>query len=96
VIKDTPIVDLFSADVRSEYPGRSVRSITSPLLVIRGDDDFLVSRRQGFDLVEQVEDAWLLNLLFAAHTVLEDSPEDVLPALKAFFSSVSEAGEGQD
>ncbi|MDH4992336.1 alpha/beta hydrolase [Aquamicrobium lusatiense] len=78
------------------YPGRSVRSITSPLLVIRGDDDFLVSRRQGFDLVEQVEGARLLNLPFAAHTVLKDSPEDVLPALKAFFSSVSEAGEGQD
>lgn len=78
------------------YPGQSVRSITCPLLVVRGDDDFLVSRRQGFDLVEQVEGARLLNLPFAAHTVLEDSPEDVLPALKAFFSSISKSDEGQD
>ncbi|CAH1689969.1 Alpha/beta hydrolase [Hyphomicrobiales bacterium] len=69
------------------YPGASVRSITSPLLVVHGDEDFLVSRRQACDLVEQVEGARLLNLPFASHTVLEDSPEDVLPSLKAFLAS---------
>lgn len=70
------------------YPGVSVRSIASPLLVIRGDDDFLVSRRQAFELAEQVEGARLLNLPFAAHTALEDRPEDGLPAFKAFVSSL--------
>lgn len=70
------------------YPGTSVRSITSPLLVVRGDEDFLVSRRQAFELVEQVEGARLLNLPFASHTVLEDSPEDVLPAFKSFLAGL--------
>lgn len=75
------------------YPGTSVRSITSPLLVVRGDEDFLVSRRQAFDLVEQVEGARLLNLPFASHTVLEDRPEDILPSFKAFLASLSQPGQ---
>lgn len=73
------------------YPGASVRSIASPLLVVRGDEDFLVSRRQAFELAEQVDGARLLNLPFASHTVLEDSPEDVLPAFKAFIASLSQS-----
>ncbi len=36
------------------YPGASVSSIKCPLLIIRGDEDFLVSRRQAFELAEQV------------------------------------------
>lgn len=71
------------------YPGASVRSITSPLLVVHGDEDFLVSRRQAFDLAEQVQGARLLNLPCASHTVLEDRPEEVLPAFKAFIASFS-------
>ena len=70
------------------YPGASVRSIVSPLLVVRGDEDFLISRSQAFELAEQVKGARLLNLPFATHTVLENSPEDVLPAFKAFVSSL--------
>ena len=70
------------------YPGASVQSIVSPLLVVRGDEDFLVSRSQAFELVEQVKGARLLNLPFATHTVLENSPEDVVPALKAFVSNL--------
>lgn len=72
------------------YPGASVRLIASPLLVVHGDEDFLVSRCQAFELTEQVEGARLLNLPFASHTVLEDSPEDVLPAFKAFIASLSQ------
>lgn len=81
------------------YPGASVRSIASPLLVVHGDEDFLVSRRQAFELVEQVEGARLLNLPFASHTVLEDSPEDVLPAFSAFsafIASLSQPEQGTE
>lgn len=72
------------------YPGEMVRAITAPLLVVHGDEDFLVSRRQAFELAERVEGARLLNLPFASHTVLEDSPMDVLPALAGFISGVLE------
>lgn len=70
------------------YPGEMVRSIASPLLVVHGDEDFLVSRRQAFELAQEVAGARLLNLPFASHTVLEERPEDILPALEAFVSTV--------
>ena len=55
--------------------------------MIRGDEDFLVSRAQAFGLVEQVKDARLLNLPFAGHGLLEDAPEDALPAITRFIAA---------
>ncbi|MBU4528434.1 MAG: alpha/beta hydrolase [Hoeflea sp.] len=72
------------------YPGETVGAISSPLLVIHGDEDFLVSRKQAFELVERIEGARLLNLPFASHTVLEDSPADVLPFVASFIAGVQE------
>lgn len=75
-----------SPEQRKTCPGVSVRSITGPLLLVHGDEDFPVSRQQAFDLAEQVEDTRLLNLPFASHTVLEDKPEEVVPANQAFIA----------
>ncbi len=77
------------------YPGETVRAIKVPLLVVHGDEDFLVSRRQAFDLAERVEGARLLNLPFASHTLLEDRPNETLPALTDFISGVSEGEQAQ-
>lgn len=71
------------------YPGKSVGNITAPLLVVHGDDDFLVPRHQAFALAEQVKDARLLNLPFASHTVMEDEPALVAPAINAFIASLT-------
>jgi valacyclovir hydrolase len=76
---------MWLASDNNAYPGERVRDIASPLLVIHGDEDFLVSRQQAFDLAERVEGARVLNLPFASHTVLEDSPEEVVAALRAFM-----------
>lgn len=70
------------------YPGETVRDIAAPVLVVHGDEDFLVSRAQAFDLAARVAGARLLNLPFAAHTVLEDRPGEVLPALLEFTASL--------
>lgn len=72
------------------YPGETVGAISAPLLVIHGDEDFLVSRQQAFELAQQVEGARLLNLPFASHTVLEDAPADVLPALTSFMEAAQQ------
>ncbi|GEO85156.1 MULTISPECIES: alpha/beta fold hydrolase [Alphaproteobacteria] len=77
------------------YPGETVRAITAPLLVVHGDNDFLVSRAQAFKLAEKVEGARLLNLPFASHTVLEDSPDDVLPALSGFITNVCNSAKAE-
>lgn len=75
------------------YPSESVRAIDCPLLVVHGDEDFLVSRRQAFELAERVEGARLFNLPFASHTVLEDNPEAVVEAIRAFVQRVGEGVE---
>ncbi len=72
------------------YPNDTVRTIATPLLVVNGDDDILVSREHAFELAEQVEGARLLNLPFASHTVLEDNPTDVIPAIIGFIDRVQE------
>lgn len=75
------------------YPGESVRLIAAPLLIVNGDEDMLVSRTQAFELAGHVEGARLLNLPFASHTVLQDDPLAVLPALKAFIAHARSAQE---
>ena len=70
------------------YPDDTVRTIATPLLVVNGDDDLIVSREHAFELAQRVEGARLLNLPFASHTVLEDDPTDILPALKGFIDRV--------
>jgi pimeloyl-ACP methyl ester carboxylesterase len=76
------------------YPGDTVRDITTPLLVVHGDEDFLVSRAQAFELAERVAGARLLNLPFASHTVLEESPAEVVPAIKGFIASTHAEASG--
>lgn len=88
------ITAMWLGNDEKSYPGASVRSIATPLLVVRGDEDLLVSRRQAFELAEQVVGARLLNLPFASHTVLEDNPEDVLSAFRLFIESLSKPEQG--
>lgn len=72
-------------DGDKSYPGASISSISSPLLVVHGDDDALVSRALAFELADQVDGSRMLNLPFSSHTLLEDTPTDVLPALTKFI-----------
>ncbi|MFD1332232.1 alpha/beta fold hydrolase [Methylopila musalis] len=74
------------------YPDQSVRRIAAPLLVVHGDEDILVSRAQAFELAEGVAGARLLNLPFASHTVLQDSPAEVAPALTRFIAGIGRDG----
>lgn len=82
---------MWLADDADAYPGDSVRAITAPLLVLHGDDDFLVSRRQACDLADMVGGARLLNLPQAGHTLLADTPDDVIPHLRRFIASLTAA-----
>lgn len=67
------------------YPGETVRDISASLLVVRGDEDRLVSRAHTVELADRVQDARLLNIPFANHSAHEDRPEWLLPVLNAFL-----------
>lgn len=69
------------------YPNEAVRNITTDLLVIRGDEDMLVSRTNAVDLADRVPNARLLNVPFANHSPQEDQPEWLIPVLEAFLAN---------
>lgn len=51
----------------SGCPNEDVKNITCPLLIVRGDDDHLISRGVSFELSKLVENSMLLNIPFAGH-----------------------------
>ncbi|AIR90705.1 alpha/beta fold hydrolase [Pseudomonas cremoricolorata] len=69
------------------YPGETVRDITAELLVVRGDDDHLVSRSNAVELADRVPGARLLNLPYADHSVHETQAPWLLPVLDRFLQS---------
>ncbi|MDO5622119.1 MAG: alpha/beta fold hydrolase [Paracoccus sp. (in: a-proteobacteria)] len=71
------------------YPGAAVGRITCPLLVLHGDEDFLIPRADAVALAGQVLGARLFVLPFAGHTLLQDCPADVLPSLRRFMAEAA-------
>lgn len=68
------------------YPGEAVRNISADLLVIRGDEDMLVSRTHAVELADRVPNAMLLNIPLVDHSPQEDRPQWLSPVLEAFLS----------
>jgi len=67
------------------YPGEMIRDITGSLLVVRGDDDMLISRQQAVEIADMVVGACLLNVPFASHTIHEEKPELLMSCINEFL-----------
>lgn len=79
------VQQLWLDDSERGYPGETVRDIRASLLVVRGDDDQLVSRANAVELADRVAGAKLLNLPFADHSVQESQPQWLLTLLDEFL-----------
>jgi pimeloyl-ACP methyl ester carboxylesterase len=71
----------------SGRPGKAVRNITCPLLIVRGDNDHLVSREAVFELAKYVETAMLFNIPFAGHVAHSDQKDVFALILNQFLTS---------
>ncbi|MCD7097342.1 alpha/beta hydrolase [Stenotrophomonas sp. MMGLT7] len=78
------LVAMWLASDPDGYPGETIARIACELLVIRGDEDPLVSRRHAAELADRVPGAHLANLPFAGHSPHEDKPAWVLALCDAF------------
>lgn len=67
------------------HPCETVGQIKAPLLVIRGDEDILVSRENAFELANRVDKAILYNVPFAGHVTHVDRPEWIASAIRVFL-----------
>lgn len=71
----------------SGYPNEAAANIACPLLIVRGDDDHLISRETVFELSRLVKSSRLLNIPFAGHAVFEEQKEIFMIILNEFFNT---------
>ena len=69
----------------SGYPNEAVKSISCPLLIVRGNDDHLLSREAVVELSALVKTSRLLNIPFAGHVAFEDQKEIFMLGLNEFL-----------
>ena len=81
------VVTMWLANDADGYPGETIQRITCDTLVIRGDEDSLVSRTNTLELVEQVARARLAVLPFTGHAPHEDKADWVLSLIEAFLQA---------
>lgn len=68
------------------YPSGSVKDITTPTLIVRGDNDFLLSLDEAAALRSNLPTSSFLNVPFAGHEVHRDSPRLFLAVIKDFLA----------
>lgn len=69
----------------SGHPNEAVKDISCPLLIVRGDDDHLVSRETVCELSGIVKNSRLLNIPFAGHVAFEEQKEIFMISLNDFL-----------
>ena len=79
------LVKMWLDENPSGYPNEAVKNITCPLLIVRGDDDHLISRETVFELSEIVKSSRLLNIPFAGHAAFEEQKEIFMISLNEFL-----------
>ena len=79
------IVRMWLDSKPSGYPDEAVKNISCPSLIVRGDDDHLVSREAVVELCRVVEHSTLLNIPFAGHVAFEDQKEIFMTILNKFL-----------
>lgn len=68
------------------YPNTSVARIACPTLIMRGDEDFLLSLQETQQLVEKLADPSFMNIPFTEHEAHKEYPEVVGSAVHRFLS----------
>jgi pimeloyl-ACP methyl ester carboxylesterase len=81
----TAVVQMWLDTSPKGYPGDAIDRLTGALLVIRGDEDHLFSRRSAADLADRVKGAALAVIPFAGHAAHVDRPRMVAESLTEFL-----------
>ncbi len=73
----------------SGYPNEAIKNISCPLLIIRGDEDHLVSREAVFEAASWVKGSKLLNIPYAGHVVHEEQKEICTIIINEFLNETT-------
>ncbi len=80
------IVEMWTDRTDEGYPNDNVKKITAETLLIRGDNDFLISLESLNILKSNIKDSKLMNIPFAEHVVYKEQAECVEIVIKQFLN----------
>ena len=80
------LVNMWLDQDLSGYINEKVENISCPLLITRGDEDHLLSRKSVVELADLVEKSNLLNIPFAGHVAFESQKEIFMKSINEFLS----------
>ncbi|MCP3926711.1 MAG: alpha/beta hydrolase [Desulfobacterales bacterium] len=81
------MVKMWLDKTETGHPDERVKNISARTLIIRGDNDFLVSLESISALQRNIKDSSLLNVPFVEHVVHQEQKEIVEIAIKQFLCS---------
>lgn len=80
------VVEMWLDRTKTGHPNERVKDISAKTLLVRGDNDFLVSLESLVKLKSIIHDSSFMNIPFAEHTVYEEQPKLLEIALINFLS----------
>jgi pimeloyl-ACP methyl ester carboxylesterase len=69
------------------YLNEGLKSIRCPLLIVRGDDDVILTRNSVVEIANLIEGSSLLNIPFATHPAFKQQKELFMISLLQFLKS---------
>ena len=81
------VVNMWLDSTSSGYPNEAVKNISCPLLIVRGDNDHLLSKEAVIELSGLISNSSLLNIPFAGHAAFEDQKEIFMISLNEFLNT---------
>jgi len=79
------VVTMWLDRTETGHPDDQVKEIDAKVLLIRGENDFLVSLNSLVALKEHLKEASFMNVPFAEHVVYDDQPQVVESIVKQFL-----------
>lgn len=79
------VVEMWIDTSPQGHPGDAIDQLRGALLVLRGDEDHLFTRRAAVDLANRLNDAVLANIPFAGHAAHIDQPRIVAEIVMGFL-----------
>jgi pimeloyl-ACP methyl ester carboxylesterase len=79
------MVQMWTDESTTGFPNERVQQITCSTLIVRGDNDHLVSRQSAFELAEIINKSHLANIPFCSHEVIAEKPKMIADIINSFL-----------
>ena len=79
-------IEMWTDKTEDGYPQASVENILVPVLIIRGNDDYMFPLESAVELTTKVKESLLFNIPFAPHGAFKKYPQIVEIVTKEFLN----------